>query len=348
MKKKNGIIVIIFVVLVVVTYFVMNQPGNKTPQISQFDFAIEDTAKVDKIFIADRNNKTILLERIDGVWYVNNKDRAKPESVDLLLKTFKLIQLKNFVPESAMETIIRNMSGSNTKVEIYQGGDKPVKIYYVGHPTYDHQGTYMLLETPEHGKSDIPVVVDMKGFYGSLTRRFFTDELQWRYTGVFNYDIADIHTIEMDLFYEHHNSFKIELLQDGNVKLYDVTEEEWVTDFDSTAVKEYAIRFKKVHFEQHNRFLSETQIDSVKKELPAFEIRVTDRAGETNKITAWYKKAAPGDLDDEGYQLKYDRERMWAIVNDDEFVVIQLFVFNDLFLPLDHFLKSKTKEKAGV
>jgi hypothetical protein len=339
--KKNIVIGILFVLLAIITYVLVNKHQTKTSQVTQFNFAVEDTAKIDRIFLADTDNSTILLERNkEGIWYVNNEFKAQQEAVHLLLKTFKLIQLKSFVPEPAIPTIVRNLSAKHVKVEIYQGGKKPVKIYYVGHPTQDHQGTYMLLETPELGKSDIPVITEMKAFYGSLYSRFFTDEIKWRFTGVFNYDIPEIQNIEVDMIFEPHNSYRIELEKDGSVRLFDKKENSLVEKFDTLLVKNYVLNYKKIHFEQFNRFLSPTQIDSVKKEIPKYEIAVTNRQGEKNKITIWNKKAPAGEVDEDGNPAKYDRERMYALVNDEHFVLIQTFVFNDLFVPLVAFRKK--------
>ncbi len=46
------------------------------------------------------------------------------------------------------------MGASAKKVEIYEGGDVPSKIWIVGHGTKDHFGTYMLLEKPGEGRSN--------------------------------------------------------------------------------------------------------------------------------------------------------------------------------------------------
>ena len=43
-------------------------------------------------------------------------------------------------------TVIANMAAGGKKVEIYQGGDRPVKTWIVGTSTPNHAGTFMVLE----------------------------------------------------------------------------------------------------------------------------------------------------------------------------------------------------------
>ena len=110
------------------------------------NFAIADTSKVVKIFIADNFGET-LLEREEGdeYWVLNGQFKARKSSTDLLLKTFDRAAVKAAVPEKMRDNVIRNLAGSAKKVEIYTGGDEPKKIWNVGSATPSHTGTYMTI-----------------------------------------------------------------------------------------------------------------------------------------------------------------------------------------------------------
>ena len=117
-----------------------------------------------------------------GNWWVNGKFRARQHSVDLILKTIKKIKVKHPVAVTGIEYRLSKIASKHKKVEIYTGDGNLEKVYYIGGSTKDHQGTYMLLETPEDGRSDIPYVCHLPGFHGYLTPRFFTTEEDWRHT----------------------------------------------------------------------------------------------------------------------------------------------------------------------
>ena len=119
------------------------------------DFAIKDSKSIDKIFIVASTGKSVTLSKQDTNWLVNGKYNARPDNIRLLLKTFRRIDVRSPVPKAAVNNIITEIATGATKVEIYQGNDKPSKIYYVGNPTNDNQGTYMILETDGVKSTDV-------------------------------------------------------------------------------------------------------------------------------------------------------------------------------------------------
>ena len=164
------------------------------------DFAIADTAAVDKIFIADKDGNQALLERSSGrYWKLNGTHLARKDAVDLLLKTFLRARVQRPVPQGELSTVNRLLAGRGKKVEIYQGGETPVKTWYIGTSTQNHTGTYMVLADANGQLAEEPFIVHMEGFTGFLSTRFFTDEREWRYTGMFDYPGNALRRVEVEL-----------------------------------------------------------------------------------------------------------------------------------------------------
>lgn len=54
------------------------------------DFAIEDTAAVTKIFLADKNNHSVTLEKnTTGQWMLNGKEKTRQQGIDLIYRYLK-------------------------------------------------------------------------------------------------------------------------------------------------------------------------------------------------------------------------------------------------------------------
>ena len=120
-----------------------------------------------------------------------------------------VVQLTGITDEMvATAPKFRDIATKATKVEIYQGDDKPSKVYYVGNATNDHQGTYMVLEI-DGVKSTVPFVMFIPGNYGYLTSRFFTEAQQWRDAIVFKYAPEAIKSIEINYLETPEQSFVI-------------------------------------------------------------------------------------------------------------------------------------------
>ncbi len=318
----------LFFILVLVTvgtgvlWYLDDNPGN-IAENDQAEFAIEDTSEVVKIFIAD-NFGTTLLEREKGdeYWVLNSEFKARKSSTDLLLKTFDRAAVKGAVPEKMRGTVIRNLASSAKKVEIYTGGGDPEKIWYVGSATPNHTGTYMLLETPSEGKAEEPFVVHMEGFTGFLTTRFFTNEDEWKYTGIFSYPNRTLQSISFNDQKEEHKSYKLISDTSGVLDLY-INEGKEIGYSDTLRVQEQFLRFKKVHFESFNSRLTVEQEDSLKLTNPDFSITCTDIEGVATSVFLYEK----------------DEEQLYGVTEDGQVVLVQTFVFNPLIVGIQELLQ---------
>ena len=280
------------------------------------DFAIEDTSEVVKIFIADNYGSTLLEREVgDEYWVLNGEFKARKSSTDLLLKTFNRAAVKGAVPELMRETVIRNLAGAAKKVEIYTGRDKLEKIWYVGSATPSHTGTYMLLEIPGEGKADEPFIVHMEGFTGFLTTRFFTDEKEWKYTGIFNYPNRSLQTVEFVNSKEEHNTYILRADTAGILNMYIKSGIE-IGYTDTLRIQDHFLRFNKVHFESFNSRLTVEQEEELKQTTPDYTITCTGFDGVSTTVFLYEK----------------DEEHLYGVTEDGQVVLVQTFVFNPLIV----------------
>jgi hypothetical protein len=339
--KNNKILVIILLVLVAAAVYLF--VTNKTETVSEIegaksDFAIEDTSSIDKIFIADSKGKTVTLSKTKGVWMVDNKYVARPDNVRLLMKTFNRIEVKSPVPNAALENTIKNIATGGTKVEIYQGENKPAKIYYVGGPTLNHQGTYMVLET-EGIKSSVPFIMHIPGFYGYLTTRFFTESEQWRDAVVFKYATDDIQSIKIKYFETPKQSFIIENNNEG-FEVKDYESNNIVKDVDAAILQQYVSMYEGIYYEMIDVESTQEKKDSIIASQPIFNIEVNGAIGGKNKIVAYHMPNYRQTIDSKsGEPYLYDVDRMYALLNDELFVYIQFATFDQITLPQAYFKK---------
>lgn len=339
--RKNLTLLLILIALTVVAG-VLYQTGVFDQSQSMrplSDFAIEDTAAVNKIFIADQDGNQALLERNDqGWWTLNGKYRAMDYKVGNVLEGFHNIRLKGPVPRATVPGVIKMIAGRGRKVEIYQN-DAWVKTWYIGTCTQDHFGTYMVLETPEDGRSSEPMIMRAEGFTGCLLQRYFAWEGEWRHTGVFNYPKLDISRVEMIDHGSPDNSFDIRYGGGNDLELHSPLLEKRIEVFDTLAVKDYLIRFKQVHFETFSNYLTENQQDSLRNALPAFTIRVTENDGDVRKVDLYWKTAVEEQLLPNGEVNPYDGDRMFAHTAADEIVLAQRMTFDPLTQGIGQFVR---------
>ena len=328
----------IFYALLVITaatavvYLFQGPTGELTEQEGA-NFGIDDTSAVTQIFIADMDGNEVTLTRPEQgkLWNLNGRYKAREDAVNLLLKTFLRASVQGPVAEAARPNVIRLLSARGKKVEIYQGGDKPTKTWYVGTATPSHTGTYMVLETPQ-GRGQVPYVVHMEGFTGYLSTRFFTSEREWRYTGVFDFPGRSLRRIRATFRDDPLSSYALIATPSGSLVMED-GDGGLLPYRDTIAVQDHFLRFKKTHLETFRSRLEVAVEDSLRTTPPAIILQAEGTDGRISSIGIHWKPRTGLDRDENGNLMEHDGEQLYGVTNRGEVVLLQRFVFDPLIRP---------------
>lgn len=324
MKKTNKILLVILlvIILIVIGIFVKENISSKT---DYRDFAVADTASITKIFLADKNNETVTLERKDSYWTVNKDFIARRDFVNILLATIKDIEISSHVPEKRISKVLTDISVSGIKVEIYNE-KKILKTYYVGGVTDDNTGTYMIMEG-----SDIPFIMRIPGFNGYLTIRYIPSIDEWKERDVFNYKFNEITKISVEYPHLQDESFIINSYGNNKFDITNIDGTKVNFDFDTIAVKEYISKSKYMGFEA---FIIDTlqqfKIDSLKQYPPRMTIQITDTNNKVRKLASYRRQNLAKYLDDDGKLYEWDIDRLYGIIDDKEIVILQYYVLDQI------------------
>ena len=331
--KRNLLLLLVVLVLGTLVWWLASERGSGTLIGPLAGFAVADTSKVTRIFIAEHNGRSVDLTRTAEGWKVDGAFLAKKYHVDLLLKTFLRAEVRSPVPKSAEANVLKTMSSTAKKVEIYEGDGKPVKVWYVGHPTQEHVGTYMLLEIPGEGRSNTPFIVGMSGFTGHLNSRFHSDLDEWRSSEVFQFtDPGSIATVHVEHPRDPTTSFTVNYAGGNRLTLKDGAGVE--IPMDSLAVKDLLLKFKKLNYEHIDRAMPLAKRDSLTATLPNSIVTVVDKSGTATAVKLWLRKPENEGVDESGAPLQHDVNRMHAVMADTVLVVVQRHLFDAITLPL--------------
>lgn len=333
--KKNILLFGILLVLTGLAWFLYSNKQDSTLHKRMSEFAVKDTAAITKIFLADKQNNTVLLERTSAsTWLVNQKYPVRMDVLKTLLETMHDVSIKSPLPKTVFETTVKLMAANSIKVEIYQGEEKPVKVYYVGHPNQEHTGTYMLMDGAKS-----PFITHIEGFRGFLSTRFFTSEYDWRSTEIFKYDLGEIASVRVENFNKPTESFEIQL-RDHQYYLYSYPTMK-PQAFDTAKVLLYTALYKKVHFEFFEHYQAQTFVDSIRNTPPLYRYTVHDVFGKSKSIITYLKPVKETSTDYEGNPITHDIDRLYGDLDGKEMVIIQYFTFDPLSKGLSDFTKSR-------
>ncbi len=217
--QKKQLFILILLIAGIAAWFFLKPKGTGTSDKSKTDFAVESTEDITKIFISNKTDGNVLLEKKNGVWFVNgNYEVSKPFMEFFLLETVKKIRVQGPVPLPARQNVISSMATMATKIEIYIE-DELSKVYYVGNPTSEMTGTYMHLEG-----SKLPYITHIPGFNGFLSTRYPVDEKEWVSKDIFDYKAEEIKSIDVNFPSSEKESFTI--TRKGNTNDFEITASE--------------------------------------------------------------------------------------------------------------------------
>lgn len=324
-SMKKLIILIIGIAAIIGLVFLSLELSEdaKATDTSLIAFSVKDTSRVDRIEIYDtyKDMSFTLVRNESGTWEDADGNCVQQDIVEMMLSTMVKITLKGYVPKAAMKNMKNMMMAKHKKVKIYQDGEW-VKTWYVGHSTQDHMGTHMLLETPDL-KSDNPVIMGMKGFYGILEPRFFADPRRFACTALFSFKRSEISSIQVKNYVTPEESFKIE----ANGANFNVTSNgQPVKNINQDNLLFYLNGFENIHFNQPNYTLSEIQIDSIKAKTPDYELDIKGRS--KSYSLDMYRRPDPeyANMD----TTAWDPDYLWAVKEDGEVVRMQYYTVGPL------------------
>lgn len=336
--KKNVIASILVIVLGGITWWLVKKNGDSTVPKDLRDFAYADTASVTKIFLADKANHSVTLTKEKpGLWKVNDKWIARNDGIQNLMFVVKNLSIRSMVGVAAQENVIKNLASGAVKIELYKG-DKLVKMYYVGGATPDDLGTYMLLADPETKKNSArPFVMCIEGQNRYLTPVYTTDVMDWKDRTAISCNPGEISNIRLDHIERPHASFEVMASDHNSFKVRSVQDNADLSDLDTLAVKQYLSYFQGVNFEAFLNDMKPARRDSLLHSNPVYVMTVKEKSGKTTQIKFYHMEPVGEMLDEKGHPEKYNVDHMYALINNQEIVSVQFFVFGKLFPDIEYF-----------
>lgn len=351
-KNKTLLIITLLLAVAAAILFYSRSTSTLNPDIS--DFTVKDTASITKIFMADKSDQQVLLERTEtGTWKLNGKYNAMQENMQILLQTIANIEVREPVAKAAHDNILKMLAVKSVKVEIYQmkyrinigsinlfQHEKLTKTFYIGDATMDNTGTFALIEN-----ANTPVVIYMPGLRGFIATRFSTSETDWRVHTVFNKKLPDIRSIKVEFIDQPMESFKVENQNNTSLRLIRLFDNKDIALYDTLKLVSFVNAFRKINYEVLMNDMEASKMDSIMSSAPKHIITLETKDGQKQSIRTFVRLLPEPEIDIfDGSLITYDLDRMYGLVNETDFVAVQFFVFDKILIPLSSFTGSPTQQ----
>lgn len=331
--KNTLLLLIVFLFIGGTAYYLTSKEDTKTTVLTEHrNFAVPNIDEVHKIFLADRNGRTITLVRKEDFWQLNNKWTANPNSIANLLHTIQKVKIKYVPPRAAVKHIVKDIATNHVKVEVYDQAGKKLKAYYVGGVTNDELGTHMIMED-----ADEPFVTYIPGFEGGLRARFFLKEQNWKDKTIFQERLEQIQAVSVEYPKQKDKSFKLEKIGDSySVQPFYQDTPKINGEVKKGLAEKYLVGFERLVAEAYEN--DNVIRDSIEQQLPfcIVTVKTTDNQEKSMRLHPIVKKMKNGTvvLTEQGRPLI---EKYFADVNGEDFMLIQYLVFGKILWSYDGF-----------
>ena len=354
MKKKTVISIVIIAILIIIAgVLIGNNRYLSSLRGEAADFTVYDTATITKLFFADKSGNQVVLERHGSGWIVNDEFEANQTMINEMLYTLKRMRIRMPVSLRKSGNILTRMSGTNTKVEIYQMlprinlfnkvklfyHETLSKVFYIGDVTQDNQGTYVLKEG-----ADKLYIVHLHGFRGFISSRFTANPMDWRDHVIFREKMGDIESVKLEINDDPDNGFIIK--ENGHYQYAMNRLNGEVVDYDTLRVLNLMSSFDNVRFEAFLTDIAPERRDSIINSPFQQRLTVTTKDGKSSIVTT-FRLRSNSDIYDyseddvnnpDFYDMLNDPDHKYALLSEgNEFVLIQDFVFGKLLKPADYY-----------
>ncbi|KAF0131387.1 MAG: hypothetical protein FD155_1051 [Bacteroidetes bacterium] len=346
MKNNRLAILLTSGLLLIAVFLILNQRSTGTLS-KDAEFAVYDTSSVTKIFIAGMDDREVLLEREPNGWKLNKEFKAQQRKVSDLLNTMMKLRVRTPVAQAAHDNVITRMAGIAVKVEVYQvlprinlfdriklfPRETRSLVYYVGDSPKDNMGTFMLKEGAETA-----YIMQITGFKGFLSTRYSPIADDWRDHTVFNTNLGDIRSVEVEFNEDPTKSYSVTRSDRHNYLLKRIQDQYVYENYDTLRLLNFLTAFSDIRFEALLNNLPQQRIDSIVNSPFLHRVTLTDEKGMSYSITTFTKKKLEQNMVDNETLQPVDLDRMYALVNDGrDFVLIQYFVFDKVLRPVTYF-----------
>lgn len=336
MKQRTWLLLALFVALGAGAYFAIqykkkNRAGSAVSW--DMDFAVPETDKIFKIFLADRNNHTVTLERQGDHWTYNKVFTARQTAVDNLMEIISKVRVMYIPPEAAEANMIKSLASEGIKVEIYDQAGKALKKYYVGGVTADESGTFMIMEGAER-----PYVTHIPTMQGGLRVGLLMEhEDDWKDRTVFAEKPENIQSVSVEYPQMKSESFKIEKTGSAQFEVSPFFSTTPVSQLPQRkgSAEGYLLAFEKLIAEGYE---TENELrDSVSHLVPFAIVTLRKTNGEEKQVKFWPIEESLPQINGQVQTIRYFSECNWG-----PFLLTQQHVFGPVFRNYRYFFNGNT------
>ncbi len=290
-------------------------------------FAVKDVNSLTRIVI-EKDTSSVVLEKRNGVWFVNGKGEVKPMMIQQLLYFLENVEVKMPLPRKVRKDAALALDEGYT-ITAEADGRVATKFRVAEFPN-PSIGSIGVVD----GKAKI-YLLQIPGSNYSPASTLSVNPAEWHQNLLLSLMPSDIVSITVDNLTKPQRSFKLFRGTDGNFHLYDIYKQQEVPDFNAEQLDFYLSLYRELGFKQLVK-MDEFELRTLVLSEPEAIISIASVDGKS-EVFKLYLMPVGDEYDAYGRPLKYDRDKLYVIFDGDKQVVMANWVDYDILLQDVHF-----------
>jgi len=298
-----------FLILIFLAIYVFRLKTQQGTINSRFkEFSVDEINEVTSIEIIN-NCTSVLLEKTDESWTVNNNSKAKPDAVNAFLLLLNKIQVKSPLPLAVSDSLTHILKTEGVEVKIFSHS-KQLRNFFVHYTTTLNLGGIGILSGSEKA-----FTLEFPNYNNDIVKLFYIQPSAWAENSFSIPSTKTIQAVEVELPNEPEKSYRIDYLENGN-RLFDLYNGKSAIKFSTNKLQHFNDALKNLAIPATNDTLSHQQRAAILYSQPSSIITIHFEKNEQVKLT-FFPIPVEEYLDELRRPVHFDLNRLYVTVSSN-------------------------------
>lgn len=285
-------------------------------------FAVPDSRLVTRITI-EQDSLSVVLEKRNGEWYVNKAGKVKPVMIKQLLFFLQNVEVQSPVPKAARKLATGALE-NGYRISVEAEGSLLTEFTVAQIPNVPLGSIGQL-----SGKTSI-YLLHIPGSNFSIASMLTADPALWLQNLLLSVTPEEIISITVDNVARPERSFKIFKGNEGDFKVYDSYNQHELENVNEEQLDFYLSFYASLGFKELVK-MSTFELNTLILSEPEAMVTIHRTNGKTEQLKL-YLMPVGEDYDAVGRPLKFDRDKLYVVYDNNRKVAVASWVDYDLLL----------------
>ncbi|MFP4555476.1 MAG: hypothetical protein ACLFNU_01285 [Bacteroidales bacterium] len=306
------------VLLTVAGYYFAKNRADEIRKSQDKGFSVSNIERIQSIKLK-QNNNSIIVERGDDGWLVNNSFFASNDAVDALLRVITRIRSSSPIPLTVKDSLMRQIQSHGVNVTI-SSVSRVLKDYHIHYTSTMNLGSVGLLKDADNAYR-----LNLPSYEGDISSLLKLNPAYWQTNKLAIPSITETKYLEVEVPTNPENSFRLDFSEKSEPRLFAITRGVVTREYDSQKMSSFLDGLSNLTYNDIATDLTEQERKEVLGLQPDFIFNFKLTNNRTYELNVF---PVPVDeyVDEFGRTMQHDPDRLYITQSNDNNIYIVKYI----------------------